>query len=125
MTERQQAHLESRLLAERQRAWRLTGRVGLDPLLIGELAGILVGIDAALARIYGDADRFGHCGECGDLIPFERLDLMPWASRCPACEAGVERARARGAARAPRARATVRSPAEPAGVRWRLGLGHV
>lgn len=40
-------------------------------------------IDAALERLYQRPDDFGTC-ERGEPIPFERLDVLPWARRCRA-----------------------------------------
>jgi DnaK suppressor protein len=37
-------------------------------------------IDAALQRI--EAKVFGICIECGEEIPFERLEVLPFALRC-------------------------------------------
>jgi DnaK suppressor protein len=39
-------------------------------------------IDAALARLYNQPDKFGRDERTGEPIPFERLDLIPWARRC-------------------------------------------
>ena len=36
-------------------------------------------IDAALERLYKHPDRFGLDERTGKEIPFERLDLLPWA----------------------------------------------
>ncbi|HUR95221.1 MAG TPA: hypothetical protein VMY76_11590 [Gemmatimonadales bacterium] len=36
-------------------------------------------IDAALQRLYEAPDRFGLSEATGEPIPFERLDLIPWA----------------------------------------------
>lgn len=41
-------------------------------------------IDAALARL--DAGTFGVCDVDGNDIPAERLDVLPWATRCVAHE---------------------------------------
>ena len=38
-------------------------------------------IDAALERLYKDPARFGLCDD-GREIPFERLDIIPWARTC-------------------------------------------
>lgn len=54
-------------------------------------------VSNALAHLH-DAN-FGLCVDCGDAIPFERLKLEPWATRCVACEAKRER---RGGAFTPR-----------------------
>jgi DnaK suppressor protein len=36
-------------------------------------------IDAALQRLYETPERFGLSETTGEPIPFERLDLIPWA----------------------------------------------
>ena len=41
----------------------------------------LAEIDAALARLYANPERFGVDEETGEDIPFERLDVIPWARR--------------------------------------------
>jgi DnaK suppressor protein len=51
------------------------------------MSGELAEIDAALDRLYRTPDRFGICEETGRPIPFERLDLIPWARTCE--QAGV------------------------------------
>jgi DnaK suppressor protein len=42
----------------------------------------LAEIDAALGRLYQTPERFGMCEDTGRPIPFERLDLIPWARTC-------------------------------------------
>jgi DnaK suppressor protein len=39
-------------------------------------------IDAALNRLYQAPERFGICEDTGRPIPFERLDIIPWARTC-------------------------------------------
>ncbi len=39
----------------------------------------LAEIDAALERLYREPDRFGRDERTGRQIPFERLDVIPWA----------------------------------------------
>ena len=39
-------------------------------------------IDDALRRFYETPDRFGICEDTGEPIPFERLDIIPWARTC-------------------------------------------
>ena len=39
-------------------------------------------IEEALRRFYQAPDRYGICEETGEPIPFERLDLIPWARTC-------------------------------------------
>jgi RNA polymerase-binding protein DksA len=46
-------------------------------------------IDAALERLnHGD---FGECQECGRDIPLKRLNIIPWASHCVACQERLDR----------------------------------
>jgi DnaK suppressor protein len=51
---------------------------------------VLNGILAALDRL--DAGSYGKCERCGREIPEERLQAMPYASRCVACEQQAEEA---------------------------------
>ncbi|MBA3553650.1 MAG: TraR/DksA C4-type zinc finger protein [Gemmatimonadales bacterium] len=44
-------------------------------------------IDDALHRLVETPDRFGICENTGEAIPFERLDLIPWARTCRETEA--------------------------------------
>jgi len=48
----------------------------------------LVEIDRALADI--DAGRYGICRECGEPIAKARLKILPFATRCVACQARLE-----------------------------------
>ena len=41
-------------------------------------------IDAAVRRL--DRGEFGVCEECGDPIPPKRLQAVPWAAFCIACQ---------------------------------------
>jgi RNA polymerase-binding transcription factor DksA len=41
----------------------------------------LAQIDDALNRLYHSPERFGLCDD-GREIPFERLDIIPWARSC-------------------------------------------
>lgn len=45
-------------------------------------------IQAALARI--DAGTFGRCARCGEEIARARLDALPTARRCAACQEDEE-----------------------------------
>lgn len=47
----------------------------------------------AIARI--DAGSYGACVDCGDDIPWARLQAQPHAKRCIACASAAERARPR------------------------------
>jgi len=42
----------------------------------------LTEIDAALERLYKSPEQFGICEDTGGEIPFERLDMIPWARTC-------------------------------------------
>jgi DnaK suppressor protein len=42
----------------------------------------LADIDAALDRLHRSPERFGICEDTGQPIPFERLDVIPWARTC-------------------------------------------
>ena len=46
------------------------------------MSGELAEIDAALDRLYRAPERFGICEETGRVIPFSRLDIVPWARTC-------------------------------------------
>ncbi|MEP6990909.1 MAG: TraR/DksA C4-type zinc finger protein [bacterium] len=39
-------------------------------------------IDDALERLYKTPEQFGRCEETGREIPYERLDIIPWARTC-------------------------------------------
>lgn len=47
-----------------------------------------VEIEAALARI--EEGTFGQCVDCGKPVPVKRLEVVPWASRCTACQETFE-----------------------------------
>jgi RNA polymerase-binding transcription factor DksA len=42
----------------------------------------LAEIDAALERLYAEPEKFGRCEDTEKEIPFERLDMIPWARTC-------------------------------------------
>ena len=42
----------------------------------------LAEIDAALERLYKTPEQYGRCEDTGKDIPFERLDIIPWARTC-------------------------------------------
>jgi RNA polymerase-binding transcription factor DksA len=46
----------------------------------------LTEIDAALERLYKHPENFGVCEDTGEAIPFERLDIIPWARTCDQAE---------------------------------------
>jgi len=45
-------------------------------------AAALAEIDAALDRLYRTPKQFGVCEATGQPIPFERLEIVPWARTC-------------------------------------------
>jgi DnaK suppressor protein len=49
-------------------------------------------IDQSLERI--DTGTYGRCVACGDPIPAERLQAVPWAARCVPCSAKPRKSRA-------------------------------
>jgi DnaK suppressor protein len=109
LTEKQRRHLEARLKEERDRVLRdirsyddggssspddgdITkypshmadqGTDNFDQEMSTQLADRatreLEEIDAALQRLYETPERFGVSETTGKPIPFERLDLIPWA----------------------------------------------
>lgn len=56
----------------------------------------LAEIDAALERLYDTPEKFGICEDTGEEIPYERLEVIPWARTC-----GGTGARAQGRPREP------------------------
>ena len=52
----------------------------LDAQEATRLSRELEAIDAALERLYREPGRFGRDALSGEEIPFERLDLIPWAT---------------------------------------------
>lgn len=51
-------------------------------------------IDAALGHM--DAGEYGNCEDCGGEIYFERLQALPFATRCTDCATLEEKRRGRG-----------------------------
>ena len=64
-----------------------TMQAELDASNATRMSRQLAEIDAALERLYRDPERFGICEDTGGDIPFERLDVIPWARTCD--EAGA------------------------------------
>ena len=61
----------------------------LDVTLEENAAGIVREIDAALARLADGS--YGRCTRCGEEIPAERLDAVPYATLCVSCRRDEER----------------------------------
>lgn len=52
-------------------------------------SGLLLEIDEALERLYNRPEEYGRCRDCDREIPFERLDLVPWARDCDCTSAST------------------------------------
>ena len=50
---------------------------------------LLAAIDSALAR--AEAGTYGKCERCGEVIGRERLEALPWATKCIECKRLEER----------------------------------
>jgi DnaK suppressor protein len=61
----------------------------LDATLEDNEERMLDAIDAALKRI--EAGTYGVCTNCGEPIPAERLEAVPWATTCIDCKRKEER----------------------------------
>ena len=48
-------------------------------------------IDDALRRMYAKPNHFGICQHCGREIGYERLTVLPYATRCTDCQVISER----------------------------------
>jgi DnaK suppressor protein len=53
-------------------------------------AELLGRIDGALRRLAEEPEDYGLCQDCEEPIAPKRLQLMPYATRCAACQAKVE-----------------------------------
>jgi DnaK suppressor protein len=50
-------------------------------------SALLARVRRALEKLEDGPDDFGVCEDCGDPIPWGRLQAMPFAERCVACQA--------------------------------------
>ena len=73
LTETQREHLAGRLRDERERV------LGVLALELSRLTRELGEIEDAMMRLEAEPERFGHDERTGEDIPFERLDMVPWA----------------------------------------------
>jgi RNA polymerase-binding transcription factor len=55
-------------------------------LLLSKEGRLLIDIDDALRTLYKEPEHYGKCTNCGEPIAFERLDIVPWARLCVACQ---------------------------------------
>ncbi len=53
-------------------------------------ADLVARVDRALAKLRNAPDEFGLCEDCEEEIDPRRLAAMPYATRCPACQAKTE-----------------------------------
>jgi YteA family regulatory protein len=60
----------------------------LDYTLEENSEHVLGEIEAALTRIEGGT--YGICTNCGEQIPEERLEALPWATLCIDCQRNLE-----------------------------------
>jgi DnaK suppressor protein len=58
----------------------------LDASNATRVSSELAEIDAALDRLYRTPHKFGLCEDTGREIPFERLEIIPWARTCEQAE---------------------------------------
>ena len=116
MTKSELEHLEKRLLRERERVLKALRQLddsiappggdgdltsyplhladeGTDTmeqeqslLLLSKEGRLLIDIDEALRTLYKEPERFGKCVNCNAAVPFERLDIVPWARLCLECQ---------------------------------------
>jgi RNA polymerase-binding transcription factor DksA len=54
----------------------------LDAVMVDRESRTLTEIDSALEQLYEKPDSYGICEKTGKEIPFERLDIVPWARTC-------------------------------------------
>jgi DnaK suppressor protein len=47
-------------------------------------------IDGALRRLFASPETFGVCEECGEQIAYERLNAIPYVTRCVQCKQSWE-----------------------------------
>lgn len=59
-----------------------------DLALRANVGGMLAQIDLALAKL--DAGTYGKCDRCGQPISPARLEALPYATLCVACQDRVE-----------------------------------
>lgn len=93
----QLAHLRALLVEEQAlqqtRAAELRDPADMEPdlatVLLERCQETLDEIEVAL-RMH-DEGRYGACAICGSAVPYERLEVLPAASRCVACQSSQDR----------------------------------
>ncbi len=61
-----------------------------ESLLVHKEGEQLLEIHDSLRRLYREPDQFGACDQCGGEIAYERLEMVPWARLCIACQSEEE-----------------------------------
>lgn len=90
LTEPEREQLARRLQEERESVVRALADFGkqlsvdsynqaLNALELSRLTRVLREIDEAIRRLEREPERFGRDERTGEKIPFERLDVVPWA----------------------------------------------
>ncbi len=59
-------------------------------------AELVARVDRALQKLASAPEDFGLCEDCEEEIDARRLAVMPYATRCPACQAKAEPRLGRG-----------------------------
>jgi RNA polymerase-binding transcription factor DksA len=59
----------------------------MDTVMAERATRELEQIDEALHRFYEQPELFGICKNTGELIPMERLELIPWTRTCVEADA--------------------------------------
>jgi DnaK suppressor protein len=87
---REQAHNGGQPPADEMDVARSLSEVETHAALFDRAQERLAAIDAAIARL--GAGNYGTCARCGDEIPLERLQVIPFAQFCVDCqnEANIE-----------------------------------
>jgi DnaK suppressor protein len=82
-------------LAQRARAVELQDPPDLEPdlaeVLLARCHEAIDEIESALTRM--ETGAYGSCLACSAAIPYERLEIVPAAERCVACQSGRTAAR--------------------------------
>jgi len=63
----------------------------IDAAVLGNKSDVLDAIDSALLKLA--EGTYGTCEECGGAIPLGRLQAIPFATRCVACQGGLDQQR--------------------------------
>jgi RNA polymerase-binding transcription factor DksA len=71
-----------------------TSRLQVTHLLIVAAESAMDEIDTALRRL--EEGSYGTCECCGDLIPWERLEILPMTGLCTPCQWFAEWCRSKG-----------------------------